>query len=139
MMVCGMMGHEHLRNIALLQGTQVAAIFEPDPEMARTACALTPGALLVGLIAEFLAVEALDSLVITSPNFRHLEQLEEIAATRPLPWMRGCPPPTRCRWAIARLWWQSGRRFSARLRRGKRWKLPRIHGKGRGSSAAGAL
>ncbi len=84
-----MMGHEPLRNIALLQGTQVAAIFEPDPEMARTACALTPGAHLVGSIAELLAVEALDSLVITSPNFRHLEQLEEIAATRPLPWMRG--------------------------------------------------
>jgi len=84
-MVCGMMGHEHLRDIALLQGTQVTAIFEPDPEMARTAWALTPGAHLVGSIGELLAVEALDSLVITSPNFRHLEQLEEIAATRPLP------------------------------------------------------
>jgi predicted dehydrogenase len=27
---CGMMGQEHLRNIALLPGTRVAAIFEPD-------------------------------------------------------------------------------------------------------------
>ena len=29
---CGMMGQEHLRNIALLPGTRVAAIFEPDAE-----------------------------------------------------------------------------------------------------------
>lgn len=82
---CGMMGQEHLRNIALVDGTEIAAIFEPDAKMAAAAHALAPGARMVGSIAELLAVEALDCLVVASPNFRHLEQLEEIAATRPLP------------------------------------------------------
>ena len=31
MIGCGMMGQEHLRNIALLPDTQITAIFEPDP------------------------------------------------------------------------------------------------------------
>ena len=30
---CGMMGQEHLRNIALLPDADVAAIFEPDAAM----------------------------------------------------------------------------------------------------------
>ncbi|OOY10823.1 Gfo/Idh/MocA family oxidoreductase [Thioclava sp. F36-7] len=85
MIGCGMMGQEHLRNIALLDGAEVAAIFEPDAEMAQAAQTLAPGAKMAGSVAELLAVEALDCLVITSPNFRHLEQLEEIASTRPLP------------------------------------------------------
>lgn len=33
---CGMMGREHLRNIALLDGARVHAIFEPDMEQGRT-------------------------------------------------------------------------------------------------------
>ena len=40
---CGMMGQEHLRNIALLEEAQVAAIFEPDPEMRAAAQALLTG------------------------------------------------------------------------------------------------
>jgi predicted dehydrogenase len=31
---CGMMGQEHLRNIALLSDTEVTRIYEPDPHMA---------------------------------------------------------------------------------------------------------
>ncbi|MEX1663148.1 Gfo/Idh/MocA family protein [Thioclava sp. 15-R06ZXC-3] len=85
MIGCGMMGQEHLRNIALLDGAEVTVIFEPDAEMAAQALHFAPTAKLVGSIAEALAHEALDCLVITSPNFRHLEQLEEIATTRPLP------------------------------------------------------
>ena len=37
---CGMMGQEHLRNIALLPGARVAAIFEPDRYMADAAKAI---------------------------------------------------------------------------------------------------
>ncbi|KEP71376.1 oxidoreductase [Thioclava dalianensis] len=85
MIGCGMMGQEHLRNIALLEGAEVRVIFEPDPEMAAKALSLAPQARLVGSIAELLESAPLDCLVITSPNFRHLEQLEEIGATRPLP------------------------------------------------------
>ena len=40
---CGMMGQEHLRNIALLPGTAIGAIFEPDAAMRARAAALAPG------------------------------------------------------------------------------------------------
>jgi predicted dehydrogenase len=82
---CGMMGQEHLRNIALLEGAHVTAIFEPDPGMRAAAQALAPGARMVGSVAEVLAVPEVDCLLIASPNFLHLGQLEEIAAIRPLP------------------------------------------------------
>lgn len=82
---CGMMGQEHLRNIALLEGARVAAIYEPDAGMREKAAAAAPGARMVGSIAEVLAVEAVDCLLIASPNYLHLGQLEEIARIRPLP------------------------------------------------------
>ena len=82
---CGMMGQEHLRNIALLDGAEVVAIFEPDPAMRAAAAALAPGAALVGSVAEVLAVTAVTVVLIASPNFLHLAQLQEIAAIRPLP------------------------------------------------------
>jgi predicted dehydrogenase len=82
---CGMMGQEHLRNIALLEGASVAAIYEPDAGMRAQAAAMVPGAQMVGSVAEVLAVEAVNCLLIASPNFMHLGQLEEIAAIRPLP------------------------------------------------------
>lgn len=82
---CGMMGQEHLRNIALLPGTAIGAIFEPDAEMRARAAALAPGARMVGSVEELLADDDLDCLLIASPNFRHVEQLAAIAARRPLP------------------------------------------------------
>ncbi|MDX1742578.1 MAG: Gfo/Idh/MocA family oxidoreductase [Ruegeria sp.] len=82
---CGMMGQEHLHNIVLLEGTRVSAIFEPDPEMARAAKALAPDAAMVGSVQELLAVEDLDCLVIASPNHLHVDQICEVADTRPLP------------------------------------------------------
>ncbi|MES0862312.1 Gfo/Idh/MocA family oxidoreductase [Ruegeria sp. SCPT10] len=82
---CGMMGQEHLHNIALLEGTCVAAIYEPDPDMAATAQAIAPEAAIVGSVQEFLSVENLDCIVIASPNHLHVDQICEIANTRPLP------------------------------------------------------
>ncbi len=82
---CGMMGQEHLHNIALLEGTRVAAIFEPDPEMAQKAQAIAPETQMVSSIQDLLSVSELDCLVIASPNHLHVEQLAEIATTRPLP------------------------------------------------------
>lgn len=84
---CGMMGQEHLHNIALLPGARVAGIFEPDRYMADAAKAIAPNARLCASIEELLGLEELDCLLIASPNFRHVEQFEEIAARRPLPLM----------------------------------------------------
>lgn len=82
---CGMMGREHLNNVALLPGINIAAIYEPDEGMAAQALAIAPGAQMAGSVGELLAIEALDALVIASPNHCHAAQLAEIAASRPLP------------------------------------------------------
>ncbi|MEM1006514.1 MAG: Gfo/Idh/MocA family oxidoreductase [Pseudomonadota bacterium] len=82
---CGMMGQEHLHNIALLDNTQVLAIFEPDVQMAHASQRIAPGARMVGSIQDLLALAELDCIVIASPNHLHVDQLCEIAETRPLP------------------------------------------------------
>jgi predicted dehydrogenase len=80
-----MMGQEHLRNIALLPGASVTRIFEPDDAMAERSLALVPHAQRVASLAEVVMADDVDCLLIASPNFRHAEQLREIAALRPLP------------------------------------------------------
>jgi len=82
---CGMMGHEHIRNIQLLPETAVSVIFEPDPGMRAIAQRLAPDALMVDSLQAVLDHSPLDALVIVSPNFRHVEQLEQIAAQANLP------------------------------------------------------
>jgi myo-inositol 2-dehydrogenase / D-chiro-inositol 1-dehydrogenase len=82
---CGMMGQEHLRNIALLPGASVTRIFEPDDSMAQGSLALASGAHRVGSLAEVVQAPDVDCLLIASPNFRHAEQMHAIAALRPLP------------------------------------------------------
>jgi predicted dehydrogenase len=82
---CGMMGQEHLHNIALLDNTKVAGIYEPDAQMAARAQDIAPEAQMVSSIDALLDLPDLDCLVIVSPNFCHVDQLEQIAAKRPLP------------------------------------------------------
>ncbi|WP_299622690.1 Gfo/Idh/MocA family oxidoreductase [uncultured Tateyamaria sp.] len=82
---CGMMGQEHMRNIALLPDASVAAFFEPDAEMAARALAIAPAAKSVESLEALLAEPELDCLLIVSPNFRHVEQMTAILEARPLP------------------------------------------------------
>ena len=82
---CGMMGQEHLRNIALLPDTKVSVIFEPDTGMQAEAAKFAPDAKFVDSIDALLEAEHLDCILIASPNFRHIEQLEMIGAKRPVP------------------------------------------------------
>lgn len=82
---CGMMGQEHLANIALIDGARAAAIFEPDMAMETVARQMCPDAVFVDSVETLLEVEGLDCLLIASPNFRHAEQLATIARLRPLP------------------------------------------------------
>jgi myo-inositol 2-dehydrogenase / D-chiro-inositol 1-dehydrogenase len=82
---CGMMGQEHLCNIALLTGASVTHIFEPDDAMAAAALALAPGARRAASHIEVVTSPDVDCLLIASPNFRHAEQLRDIASLRPLP------------------------------------------------------
>jgi len=82
---CGMMGQEHLRNIALLPDARVAAIFEPDAGMRTRAAALAPEAVLAGSVEELLGNPAIDCLLIASPNHLHFAQMKEVAARAALP------------------------------------------------------
>jgi len=82
---CGMMGREHLRNIALMKNTEIGAIFEPDRDMAAEAATLAPKAKMATSLDELLSHQPLDCLLIASPNHCHVEQLEAIAAKVSLP------------------------------------------------------
>ncbi|WP_281407210.1 Gfo/Idh/MocA family oxidoreductase, partial [Mesorhizobium sp. M2E.F.Ca.ET.166.01.1.1] len=82
---CGMMGQEHIRNIELLPDAYLASIFEPDPGMLTASLAMAPGARAAASVADLLAMDEVDCILIASPNHCHLAQLEEIAARRPLP------------------------------------------------------
>ena len=82
---CGMMGHEHLTNIALLEGTNIAAIYEPDAVMEASAFRIAPNSIMAQSIDDLFAVPNLDCLVIASPNHCHMAQMQQIASSRPLP------------------------------------------------------
>lgn len=82
---CGMMGQEHLRNIALLNLAVVTRIYEPDNAMALRSLALAPDAKRSASINEVILADDVDCLVITSPNFCHAEQIKHIASLRQIP------------------------------------------------------
>ena len=81
----GMMGQEHIRNIALLTEAEVTAFVEPDAGMANKTETLVPRATRCADMAELLARDDVDALVIASPNHLHVPQLQDIARRRPLP------------------------------------------------------
>ena len=66
---CGMMGHEHIRNIALLDNTNISVVYEPDPEMRALATKTLPKAKIVDSLSQLLSYNPLDCLVIVSPNY----------------------------------------------------------------------
>ena len=82
---CGMMGREHLNNIALLDNAHVSAIFEPDAAMREAAAPLAPEATFCDSIVSLLSRADVDALVIASPNHMHVDQIQMAAASaRPL-------------------------------------------------------
>ncbi len=81
----GMMGQEHIRNLALIDGVKVAAIFDPDAGMRAVAASLAPDAVMAESLHALLVDPELDALVIASPNNLHARQIAEIAQKRPLP------------------------------------------------------
>jgi len=83
---CGMMGHEHIANINLLDGAKVHSVYDPVPDLASAAAAKAGGATIHPTIQSLVSDTELDAIVIVSPNFRHVENLTEIArhTTRPI-------------------------------------------------------
>ena len=81
----GMMGVEHIRNIAILPGAQVTAIADPVAHSLDSARdALGDGAASVAAFSdvESFAREArVDAVVIASPNYTHRDVLAPLFAT----------------------------------------------------------
>lgn len=80
----GMMGQEHMRNVALMPDARITALYEPDAAMRAAAQALAPHA-RVAPSFEALLMEDVDALVVASPNDLHAGQLAQAARRRPLP------------------------------------------------------
>jgi len=82
---CGMMGREHIQNINLLPHGRVSVVYDPVVELAEAAAVLAGQAHVPASLEELLAFSKLDAVVIVSPNYLHVPQLQQIVATRPMP------------------------------------------------------
>ena len=65
---CGMMGQEHLRNIALLSDVEASVIYEPDAGMRAAAADLAPMATFADSELDVLNAPDIDCLLVVSPN-----------------------------------------------------------------------
>jgi predicted dehydrogenase len=80
-----MMAREHIQNINLLPTGRVTVVYDPVKELAESAANLAQDAHVAASLDELLAFENLDAVVIVSPNYLHVQQLQQIAAKRPMP------------------------------------------------------
>ena len=80
----GMMGQEHVKNIALIDGAEIVAFAEPDQTMSELTAALLPDAVAFDSLSKLLETD-LDALIIATPNYQHIDQLVEIMSRVQLP------------------------------------------------------
>lgn len=92
---CGMMGKEHVRNLALIDGAAVSAIADTDADMQASNRELVPNARFCSTLEELLAGDDIDALLIASPNFQHADQLLHVLANTELPILVEKPICTR--------------------------------------------
>jgi myo-inositol 2-dehydrogenase / D-chiro-inositol 1-dehydrogenase len=80
----GLMAREHIRNLALIPGSTVTAIADPDPT-SRAEAAMLAGEPVTAFTrnAELLTSGLADALIIASPNDTHASILQEIFTTAP--------------------------------------------------------
>ncbi|QFT78851.1 Gfo/Idh/MocA family protein [Erythrobacter sp. THAF29] len=82
---CGMMGREHMRNLALVPGAQLVAIADPDPgsreAAGNLAARLGQDVRLFSDNEAMLAEAKPDAVIIASPNFTHFDVVKPVMAT----------------------------------------------------------
>ncbi len=78
----GMMGQEHIRNIALLDGAEVVAVADPNGDMRAQAAALAgPQCEAYGDHRALLANGGCDAIVLAAPNYLHRDLLADVLPT----------------------------------------------------------
>jgi myo-inositol 2-dehydrogenase / D-chiro-inositol 1-dehydrogenase len=79
---CGMMGREHMANLALVQGAELVAIADPDEGSREAAGAhaktLGQSPEMYADTAEMLAKAKPDAVIIASPNFTHYDVVKPV-------------------------------------------------------------
>ena len=75
---CGMMGVEHLLNLRLVPGVEVAAVADPFERSRKWARDTAPGAAIYEDYRKLLAETALDAVVVATPNHTHAEVLDHV-------------------------------------------------------------
>ncbi|WP_419906784.1 Gfo/Idh/MocA family protein [Hoeflea sp.] len=75
----GMMGQEHIRNLALIDGATVSAVVDPNNDMRRQATELAgPGCVAFDHHGALLEAGGFDALVVAAPNFLHQTILNDV-------------------------------------------------------------
>lgn len=78
----GLMGQEHLRNVAALAGASFVAVADPHgPSRDQAVALLGPGAFVCQDYRELLARDDLDAIVIATPNHTHAAVLRDAMDT----------------------------------------------------------
>jgi len=67
----GMMGREHIANIALIDGAEVTALADPHAPSIAAARAMVPGAMVFADAAALAASGLCDAVVVATPNHTH--------------------------------------------------------------------
>lgn len=99
----GMMGQEHIRNIRLLDGAEVAAISDPDEGMRQRAGAIAGSAESFADWRDMVSADVVDAYLIAAPNDTHhgilldlLPGNKPVLVEKPL-----CTTAAHCREAIS--------------------------------------
>ena len=91
----GMMAREHIANLALIPGSVVTAIADPDAEQQALNAEAAPAAALLDDAAAVVAREDVDAIIVASPNHTHFEVLQKVFAGPPRPLLVEKPVVTR--------------------------------------------
>ncbi|MEO1648582.1 MAG: Gfo/Idh/MocA family oxidoreductase [Pseudomonadota bacterium] len=79
---CGMMGREHMRNIALVEGAELVAVADPDAGSREAALeqakALGQSVTIYDDSEDMLANAKPDAVIIASPNFTHFDVVKPV-------------------------------------------------------------
>ena len=77
----GMMGQEHIRSLALIEGVQVVALMDVDAQMRAQAHALAPHARTFDDHKALLSADLADVYLIATPNDMHRHHFQDVLAT----------------------------------------------------------